>query len=234
MGGPYTEKHGMEPWKVADVFPAHYSIGHITIPGGDSAQPYGKYFIAMNKLAKDTFLPHGPLITESHELFSIGEVPAKMIDQMALGPESHYAQAIPVSLVTPNVLAVYSLPAQTEHPRVEYDYTNEVVNVYMDVVRSWFTPDMFTVPQGWHVNMHLTSQEQAMDITHGLAVDNYNVVTSIDPGEIKTIEFVADKEGVHWFYCNWFCSELHMEMRGRMIVIPQDEWSAEQEWQPAS
>jgi nitrous-oxide reductase len=117
---------------------------------------------------------------------------------------------------------------------VEYDYTNEVVNVYMDVVRSWFTPDMFTVPQGWHVNMHLTSQEQAMDITHGLAVDNYNVVTSIDPGEIKTIEFVADKEGVHWFYCNWFCSELHMEMRGRMIVIPQDEWSAEQEWQPAS
>jgi len=234
MGGPYTEKHGMEPWKVADVFPAHYSIGHIMIPGGDSAQPYGKYFIAMNKLAKDTFLPHGPLITESHELFSIGEVPAKMIDQMALGPESHYAQAIPVSLVTPNVLAVYSLPAQTEHPRVEYDYTNEVVNVYMDVVRSWFTPDMFTVPQGWHVNMHLTSQEQAMDITHGLAVDNYNVVTSIDPGEIKTIEFVADKEGVHWFYCNWFCSELHMEMRGRMIVIPQDEWSAEQEWQPAS
>lgn len=231
LGGPYIEKHGLEPWKVVDVMPAHYSIGHVLVPGGDSAKPYGKYFIAMNKLAKDTFLPHGPLITESHELFSIDDIPAKLIDQMALGPESHYSQALPVSLIHPNVRGVYSLPAETETPRVEYDYTNQVVEVYMDVVRSWFTPDMFTVPQGWTVLMHLTSQEQALDITHGLAIDGYDVVASLDPGDQKDIEFIADKEGVHWYYCIWFCSELHMEMRGRMIVIPQDEWSPDLEWQ---
>lgn len=234
LGGPYVEKHGMEPWKVADVLPAHYSIGHILVPGGDSAEPYGQYFIAMNKLAKDSFLPHGPLITENHELFAIDGIPtgtpAKMIDQMALGPETHYSQAIPVSMIHPNVTGVYQLPAETETPRVEYDYENQVVDVYMDVVRSWFTPDMFTVPLGWTVNMHLTSQEQALDITHGLAIDGYDVVTSIDPGEIKDLEFVADKEGVHWYYCIWFCSELHMEMRGRMIVIPADEWTTDMEW----
>ena len=233
MGGPYSELHGEEPWKVVDVLPAHYSIGHIMVPGGDSAEPYGRYFVAMNKLAKDTFLPHGPLITENHELFAIDGVPAKMIDQMALGPETHYSQAIPVELVHPNVRGVYQLPAETETPRVEYDYENKVVTVYMDVVRSWFTPGMFTVPQGWTVTMHLTSQEQALDITHGLAIDGYDVVASIDPGDVKAVEFVADKEGVHWYYCIWFCSELHMEMRGRMIVIPQDEWTPEMEWQAA-
>ena len=231
MGGPYIEKHGLEPWKVVDVLPAHYSIGHILVPGGDSAKPYGKYFIAMNKLAKDTFLPHGPLVTENHELYAIDDIPGLLVDQMALGPETHYSQAIPVDLVHPNVRGVYSLPAETETPRVEYDYENEVVEVYMDVVRSWFTPDMFTVPQGWTVFIHMTSQEQALDITHGIAIDDYDVVASLDPGEIKTVEFVADKAGVHWYYCIWFCSELHMEMRGRMIVIPMDEWTSDMEWQ---
>jgi nitrous-oxide reductase len=233
MGGPYAEKHGLEPWKVVDVLPAHYSIGHILVPGGDMAEPYGQYFIAMNKLAKDSFLPHGPLVTENHELYAIGDVPGKLVDQMPLGPETHYSQAIPVSLITDKVKGVYALPAETEPPRVEYDYTNEVVTVYMDVVRSWFTPDMFTVPQGWTVQMQMTSQEQALDITHGLALEGYDVVASLDPGEIKDLEFIADKEGVHWYYCIWFCSELHMEMRGRMIVIPQDEWTPDMEWQPA-
>jgi nitrous-oxide reductase len=230
MGGAYAELHDDEPWKVVDVIPAHYSVGHLMVPGGDSATPYGKYLVVMNKLAKDTFLPHGPLVTENHELTYIGETPGKLIDQMALGPETHYSQAIPVNLITPNVKGVYELPEVTETPRVEYDYDNQVVTVYMDIVRSWFTPGMFTVPQDWTVNITMTSQEQALDITHGLAMDNYDIVASIDPGEIKQIEFVADKDGVHWFYCIWFCSELHMEMRGRMIVIPQDDWTPDMEW----
>jgi nitrous-oxide reductase len=230
MGGPYSELNNEEePWTVVDVMPAHYSIGHIMIPGGDMAEPYGKYFIAMNKLAKDTFLPHGPLISENHELYTIGDEAAQLVDQMALGPETHYSQAIPVSMITENVKGVYALPASNVPPNVDYDYTNEVVTVNMNVVRSWFTPDMFTVPEGWTVNIIMASQEQALDITHGLAIDGYDVSASLDPGDVKQVEFVADKTGVHWYYCIWFCSELHMEMRGRMIVIPQDEWTPDLE-----
>lgn len=230
LGPPYSEKHGKDPWTVVDTMPAHYSVGHLLVPGGDSAKPYGKYLISMNKLAKDSFLPHGPLITENHELFNIEEMPAKMIDQMAMGPETHYSQAIPIELIAKQTKTAYERPEEPEEARVEYDYAKKEVHAYVDVIRSWFTPDWFTVPQGWTVKMKLSSREEAMDITHGLALDGYNVTASIDPGEVKDLTFKADKPGVFWYYCIWFCSELHMEMRGRMIVVPQNEWSKEKEW----
>jgi nitrous-oxide reductase len=233
LGPPYTDLHKMEPWKVADVMPAHYSVGHILIPGGDSAKPYGKYFISMNKLTKDTFLPHGPLRTENHELYDISQIPAKLIDQMPLGPETHYSQAIPVSLITPKAKATYKLPPNLPAAGVKYDYAKKEVSVNMDVVRAFFTPGAFNVPQGWKVKITMRSHETALDITHGFTLEGYNVSLSLDPGEVRDVEFVADKPGVTWFYCIWFCSELHMEMRGRLIVIPEKDWTPALEWKPS-
>ncbi|MBI4199124.1 MAG: hypothetical protein HY535_01450 [Chloroflexi bacterium] len=231
LGEPYTKLHQKEPWKVSDVLPAHFSVGHLLVPGGDTAQPYGKYLISMNKLTKDTFLPHGPLETENHELFNIEENPALLVDQMPLGPETHYSQAIPVSLVSSKAKHAYTeaKALAAEKPRVEYDYARKEVRVTMSVVRSFFTPNPLTVPQGWKVKIRLVSGETAMDITHGFALDGYNVSVSLDPGEVREVEFVADKAGVHWYYCIWFCSELHMEMRGRMIIVPQGEWAPAKE-----
>ncbi|MBI4497036.1 MAG: cupredoxin domain-containing protein [Chloroflexi bacterium] len=231
LGEPYTTKHGKTPWQVTDVLPAHFSVGHLAVPGGDTAQPYGKYVISMNKLAKDSFLPHGPLVAENHELYDIQGERALLVDQMALGPETHYSQILPVSLVAPKVQRAYT-QAKAEpgaKPAVEYDYAKKEVRVTMTVVRSFFTPGAITVPQGWKVKYHLISQETALDMTHGFAIDGYNVSVSMDPGEVRDVEVVADKPGVYWFYCNWFCSELHMEMRGRMIVVPESEWPPAQE-----
>lgn len=234
LGDPYTEKHGMEPWQVVDVIPAHYSVGHLLVPGGDTASPYGKYLVIMNKLTKDTFLPHGPMIAENHELFSIEEMPALMIDQMPIPPEPHYSQAIPVDLLKPMITTVYSQAGDFGQPGVEYDYKHKEVRVKMSAVRSFFTPDWFTVPSGWNVKMEIANVEEALDITHGIAfTGGHDVMESLDPGEIKTLELKADHEGVYWYYCLWFCSELHMEMRGRMIVIPANRWDKSKEWQPA-
>lgn len=206
----YTEKHSLEPYEVVDVIPAHYSVGHLMVPGGHTTEPYGKYLVIMNKLTKDTFLPHGPLITEN-QLYSIGEMPALLIDQMPLPPESHYTQAIPVDLIKPKIMTRYQLPDDVAPPGVEYDYSAKEVRVTMSSVRSFFTPDWFTVPQGWNVKINLYNIEEAMDITHGLAMTGHNVMESIDPGEVKDLELVANHEGVYWYYCLWFCRELHME-----------------------
>lgn len=229
LGGPYAERHGEDAWDVVDTMSSHYSIVHPMIPGGDTAEPYGQYLIAINKLAKNSFVPHGPLHTENHELFNIADVPGNLIDQMPLGPESHGAQAIPIEQIAPGLVTAYEPRGADEEPRVEYDYEAEEVHVYMDVVRSFFDPDWFTAPQGWRVAIHMTSLETAQDISHGLAIDGYDVAVSLDPGERRDVEFVAGEPGVHWFYCLWYCSELHKEMRGRMIVIPSEEWSPDKE-----
>jgi len=39
----------------------------------------------------------------------------------------------------------------------------------------------------------------------------------VDPGETKTVTFKA-KRGVFPYYCTNFCSALHQEMQGYMIV----------------
>ncbi|MCA9283855.1 MAG: hypothetical protein KDA22_01475, partial [Phycisphaerales bacterium] len=62
---------------------------------------------------------------------------------------------------------------------------------------------------------------RAQDATHGLAIPQYNINLSLEPGETETIEFDADVPGVFPFYCSEFCSALHLEMLGYFLVKPQ-------------
>ena len=93
-----------------------------------------------------------------------------------------------------------------------------VVEVWMNVVRSHFTPDIIEAKVGDRVIVHLTNTEQTPDATHGFAVPTKNVMVSLDPGETTTVQFVADTPGTFSFYCTEFCSALHLEMQGWLIV----------------
>jgi nitrous-oxide reductase len=92
------------------------------------------------------------------------------------------------------------------------------VYVYGTMVRSHINPERVTVNKGDIVTMYLTNLERAEDETHGFTVDNYDVHMSLEPGETAEIKFKADIEGVFPYYCTEFCSALHLEMMGYLMV----------------
>jgi len=92
------------------------------------------------------------------------------------------------------------------------------VYVYGTLVRSHINPEHVTVNKGDIVTFYLTNLERAEDETHGFTVDWYNVHASLEPGKTVAVTFKADQEGVFPYYCTEFCSALHLEMMGYLLV----------------
>jgi nitrous-oxide reductase len=223
-------KSSLETFEVVDRVPAFYSIGHLLIPGGDTMKPYGKYVISLNKITKDRYLPTGPELTQSAQLYSIdGEKMEMLLDFPTMG-EPHYAQAIAADKLMEKVAQIYPLE-DNQHPyaakteadtRVERDGNN--VHVYMTTIRSHFAPDNIEgVKLGDTVYFHVTNLEQDWDVPHGFAtmgMGEANIL--IMPGQTLTVKWTPTQVGVFPFYCTDFCSALHQEMQGYIRVSPAD------------
>ena len=87
-------------------------------------------------------------------------------------------------------------------------------------MRSYFTPDIIRVKKGDNVVLHITNIEKHTDATHGFAIPQYNIKLSIDPGETVTVDSSPNKAGAFSHYCTEFCSALHLEMQGWIMVEP--------------
>jgi len=207
-------------WEVLDRAPAYYSIGHLSIAGGDSAKPIAKYMIALNKITKDRYLPVGPEVSQSAQLYDISGSKIKMLSDFPTVGEPHYAQGVPASLLADKVQKIYELD-KNEHPFVtkrEEDAKivrdGNTVHVYMTAIRSHFKPDIVELKVGDTAFFHVTNLEQDYDIDHGFAIEGMNSSNILlMPGETKTVRFDATSEGVYPFYCTDFCSALHQEMQ---------------------
>ena len=82
-------------------------------------------------------------------------------------------------------------------------------------------PEIIEAVEGDTVSIALTNLERAQDQVHGFAMYGQNVQLSIEPGKTSTTTFVADKPGVYPYYCTEFCSALHLEMQGYLLVKPK-------------
>jgi nitrous-oxide reductase len=214
-----------------ESLPVHYNIGHITAAEGDSASPDGKYVVAMNKMAQDRFAKVGPLLPQNFQLIDISGSKMDVIADMPVGlGEPHYAQMIkadklkPLDFYTPAGINPYTDeqdPGAVVAGKERIERNGNKVDVYMSVIRSHLTPDYIHVNEGDTVTMHITSLEQAYDQTHGFAIDMYNINVSMEPGKYEEITFKADRPGVFPYYCTEFCSALHLEMMGYLLVKPK-------------
>ena len=72
-------KWDVKTLKVLDRQPTFYSVGHLMVVGGDTKKPYGKYLVAYNKITKDRFLPTGPELTQSAQLYDISGDKMKLL-----------------------------------------------------------------------------------------------------------------------------------------------------------
>jgi nitrous-oxide reductase len=93
--------------------------------------------------------------------------------------------------------------------------------VWGTVIRSHITPEIIEAQEGDTVKIHLTNLERAEDEVHGFAMYGQNVQLSIEPGKTASATFVADQQGVFPYYCTEFCSALHLEMQGYLLVQPK-------------
>lgn len=217
-------------WEVLDRAPCYYSVGHLMIPGGDSRKPDGKYMVALNKITKDRYLPTGPELNHSAQLYDIsGDKMKLLLDFPTIG-EPHYAQGILASKIVPNSKKFYPLE-ENEHPyaakgekftKVERTSSNEV-HVYATTIRSHFAPDNIEgIKVGDKVYFHVTNLEQDWDTPHGFAVMGARTAELlIMPGQTETMIWEPQKVGVYPFYCTDFCSALHQEMQGYIRVSPR-------------
>ena len=90
----------------------------------------------------------------------------------------------------------------------------------LTAIRSRFVPDRIDAQVGDTLTIYLTNIEQTRDMIHGFGIVENNINITVDPGETKTIRVKLSKPGVFPFYCTNFCSALHQEMQGYLVVKP--------------
>ncbi len=234
LGGAYGSGTPEPDWTLVHKTPVQYNVGHIGVAEGDTVSPDGKHLISFNKWSVDRFFPTGPLLPQNFQLLDISSQGTNMpvIYDMPIGMgEPHYAQIIKADKLNPwkvypeigwdpHTMTLDPMAPKAKMERVVRN--GNTVEVYMTAVRSHFNPEHVTVKQGDKVIWRITNVERAVDATHGFSIPVYNVNLSLEPGETAKIEFIADTPGTFPFYCSEFCSALHLEMMGYLMVEPAE------------
>ncbi|OQY29480.1 MAG: hypothetical protein B6244_03645 [Candidatus Cloacimonetes bacterium 4572_55] len=200
-------------------------------PQGLSAEPHSNYLIAVDKEGQyKNFVNIGPVRPNFQHLIDISGDNMKDIYTMSV-PQANLYGSVSVLRTTIKPIIRYALgtntrtgeisPFKTVAGQEKIDREGNRVHVFGTMIRSHITPEIVEVNEGDVVTFHLTNLERAEDETHGFTVGTYGIHGSFEPGKTASLTFTADRSGVFPYYCTEFCSALHLEMEGILMVKPK-------------
>ena len=208
-----------------------FKPGQLMTPQGASAEPHSNYLTVVDKEGLyDNFTNIGPVRPSFQHLIDISS--DEMVDIYTMSiPQANIYGSVAVLRTTIKPIIRYPLGTNTRTGEIsafkcvagqeKIEREGNRVHIFGTMIRSHITPEIVEVNEGDVVTFHLTNLERAEDETHGFTIDTYGKHGSFEPGKTASLTFVADRSGIFPYYCTEFCSALHLEMEGILLVKPK-------------